>query len=133
MQPARSSRFRASIVRQDSGSVHVFQFVPQVDECPLIVVAEQGFAYVTAETFALDNTIVLEPYGRIEGDFYVGTQPGANRTIHVNYMEGVNLHLAYSVTTDAEGRFVFDKVVPGRVHVEQDAIDSDAVEEKHFG
>ena len=129
----RKRQQRGTLVRTDDEGR--FQFAPQEGECPLIVVAEQGFAYVTAEAFALDNTIVLEPYGRIEGDFYIGTQPGANRTIRVHYMDGVNLHLAYSVTTDAEGRFVFGKVIPGRVRVERDAIDlaPGATVEIHLG
>lgn len=100
-----------------------FQFKSQNQEYPIAVMAKEGFAYVTPEAFAQNNTIVLEPFGRIEGDFLRGTQPAAGQNIYVACEGHADLSISYDGTTDENGRFVLEKVVSGQVRIDQQRFD----------
>ncbi len=63
-------------------------------------------------------TLKLRPWGRIEGRLEIGGQPGAGKPIHFSHtthQAGNNLRVdhTYSATTDAQGHFEIERVVPG--------------------
>ena len=84
----------------------------------LIVVHEAGFAEVAGDQLAQSGEIKLEPWGRIEGRVMLGGRPDANRQVSFwpNRKESQNFIFTcdYQAETDADGRFVIDRVIPGR-------------------
>lgn len=106
-----------------------FHFDPVVNDNYIIVVIEdEGYVYMEKEDFPEDGIFVLQPYGRIVGDYYKGGEPVVNERIRVDYpdyhmiqtgnkFEMGNLSINYGVQTDGEGKFVFDKLIHGKVRI----------------
>ncbi len=99
-----------------------FTFNPQHDAHSIIVIHEQGYAEVTMEQLRAAPAVVIAPWGRVEGQLLVGSKPAANETVTLQnmffrYGDGVRhfpaLSMYFSIKTDAEGRFVINKVPPG--------------------
>lgn len=62
----------------------------------------------------------LEPWSRIEGTYYVGSRPAANRKIIVQMRHDVAyLDDRPEATTDGDGHFVFERLRPGGVIVSE--------------
>ncbi|MFA6186249.1 MAG: hypothetical protein WC770_03420 [Phycisphaerae bacterium] len=89
----------------------------------LIAVSDEGFADVNNGEFSLDPAIHLEKWGRIEGVVYVGSKLAAGQEISANnsqkYNNRDNINYQYSnkATTDQQGKFVMEKVVPGENYI----------------
>jgi hypothetical protein len=69
--------------------------------------------------------LLVEPWGRVEGVLKIGSKPGANQKLSVFYerkMERPGVFLDYRGGTDAEGRFVIDRMVPGDVTVGREIV-----------
>jgi beta-lactamase regulating signal transducer with metallopeptidase domain/Tol biopolymer transport system component/5-hydroxyisourate hydrolase-like protein (transthyretin family) len=84
----------------------------------LAVDPDHGFAEITTEAVAAAGKIVLQPWGRIEGVFKIGSQSAVDREVAlVNRALGPgDWHLdfnAYKTRTDSAGRFAIDKAPPG--------------------
>jgi beta-lactamase regulating signal transducer with metallopeptidase domain len=107
-----------------------FSFPPQRDPYVLVVLHDRGYAEVEGETGPRD--IAVQPWARVEGTLRTGSRPGANEEIRLDAhairggrgvtplqraSERVFLH--YGVKSDREGRFVFDRVWPGKVYIQQ--------------
>ena len=96
-----------------------FTFPPPDDQYLLVAASDAGFADAPADEFAKTGKLVLRPWGKLEGRVMVGKKPGAN--LHVSFQPkqpergGASFFLNYGGETqaDGDGRFVFDKVVPG--------------------
>ena len=97
-------------------------FVFDVGGAPAYVVVrhELGFAQATREQLAAANGVItLRPWGRIEGVAKVAGQPAADAQVTVGRMNDWNnpysrmLDFERKGTTDAQGRFSFDRVVAG--------------------
>jgi len=78
-----------------------------------------GYAEVLPADLKNISTIQLQPWGRIEGDYFVSGQPAVDREISVqknNYgptdvsLDSFN---GFKTKTDAAGHFVFPQVPPG--------------------
>ena len=98
-----------------------FAFKPKLNPRGLIAIQDGGFADVWMDRFD-GHSIVLQPWGVVEGTLFVGNQPAAGETImlsSVHYRSGENgrlyssLSLWLKAVTDAEGRFRIEKVPPG--------------------
>lgn len=67
--------------------------------------------------------ISLQAWGEIEGTLRVGSTPAANQTVNVGFNAGPDqsgqIPFDYTTTTDAEGRFRFEKVQPGSHRVQR--------------
>jgi protocatechuate 3,4-dioxygenase beta subunit len=129
----RESQFQVSQGRfsQDRGTELTktneagrFSLRPVVSEQPflLVILHDAGFAEVTREQLAKSDRITLTPWGRIEGRVLIGDRPDVERDVMYapqrvsagsdtlrNSFWGYN----YRTKTDAEGKFSFDRVVPG--------------------
>jgi len=115
----KRSQNSAEVVKTDDQGR--FSFKPQDDEpFVLIVVHDQGFGVVTREELRQSSRIELRPWGRLRGQVLEGDQPDAQRKVtflpeppvlgrggHYIWSYG------YDTTTDAQGRFQFDRVIPG--------------------
>lgn len=87
----------------------------------VVAVGEAGFAYVPVEAVRASSTIVLQPFGKIEGTLKIGGQPGAGKDLILTFTaSGLGSSWdAYKRTTDAQGRFTFDNVPPGEVNIQR--------------
>jgi hypothetical protein len=116
-QPAMSDR-RIVRSRMDGR----FILPPSEPPYTIVVIHDQGLAERTIQSGpapALELTI--EPWSRVEGTLQFGRQPAGEQKLSLErvgrsgrYQGIVNTS---SVTTDAEGRFIFERVLPGHVRV----------------
>lgn len=90
----------------------------------LAAMSDDGYAEATPEGLAKSATLSLDAWGKIKGEARIGRQPAANQPITVarrNDQPGSPgaVHAFYNVETrtDAQGRFVFDRVIPGASEV----------------
>lgn len=98
-----------------------FTFVPQDDEDFLVLAFhESGFGEVTKSQIEENSDLVIQPWGRIEGQVRIGSQPDADREVSFQPQrpdDGRSYRAiwsyGYETNTDAEGRFRFDRVLPG--------------------
>ncbi len=103
-----------------------FSLAPAIDPQGLIIVHDQGYAEASLAQLAASGTVRLQPWGRLEGKLMLESRPGANE-----HVEACNQVMRYSdagrhfsflnwrleATTDAEGKFSFDKVPPGQCEI----------------
>lgn len=88
----------------------------------VFIVHPSGFADLDPAAMASETTWMLLPWGRIEGQWMIGDQPIPNRELWLQSAEGDNDPFqfefpTFGVKTDAQGRFSYDRVPPGRRRV----------------
>lgn len=113
------SQNRAEVVTTDKHGR--FSFLPQdTEEYILLVFHEEGFAECTAAELQSNREIVLEPWGRLQGQVRLGDKPDVGR--QVSYQpkrpDGIPSHhfiwsYGYETNTNENGRFEFERVIPG--------------------
>src|SRR5262249_7113005 len=100
-----------------------FSFTPPDDPYFVIAISDAGYAHAWPEDFVKAPTLVLQPWGKIEGELRVGRRPAANQRVEF-YPDPIQhggksyrLNDLYTALTDKDGRFAFDRVapVPGEV------------------
>ncbi|MFH1614675.1 MAG: carboxypeptidase regulatory-like domain-containing protein [Planctomycetota bacterium] len=100
-----------------------FSFQPQIEKYKFVVIHDLGFADVTENEFAETTQIRLQAWGCVEGALYIGSSPAANEMIHLynpqshNNTENLNYYCGYNTTTNANGHFKMDRVMPGQMKV----------------
>jgi len=106
-----------------------FSLPAQREPYILFVLHDRGFARVEGQQDTED--IAIRPWARVEGTLLIGDQPGAKEAITLDFDEppsrredlspvqriAQRIHFDYKTQTDAEGRFVFENVIPGDVRV----------------
>jgi len=87
----------------------------------LVITHSSGFAYLKSADGPIPGRITLKPWARAEGTFRVGAQPASNvvlemfaDAIHSYGDDAPHVSTDYEVTTGKDGRFVFERVFPGR-------------------
>ena len=96
--------------------VHVH---PPGDPFLLIAVSDAGYADASPDEFAKSGKLVLQPWGKIEGEVRIGRQPAPNQQVEFQpalFQRGGRTYVftyGYTTLTDQRGRFAFDRVVPG--------------------
>ncbi|MCX7009709.1 MAG: carboxypeptidase-like regulatory domain-containing protein, partial [Kiritimatiellaeota bacterium] len=95
-----------------------FAFPAEAAPFTLVVLHEQGCAKILDTELAALPEIVLQPWGRIEGTLRVGNKPGAGEKLAV-WPDSNTPQVVQEYTTMAgqDGRFVFEKVPPGKSKV----------------
>jgi len=120
----RNGRIQQKTKRQvvESETDGWFAFPQQAEPYVLMVLDDQGFAKITGEQLETAGQITLEPWGRVEGVVRIGSRPGARERMSL-YCDmpyepnAPRFSCRYQGVTDAEGMFVFERVIPGRVRV----------------
>ncbi len=119
MQGGRFDR-RGNLPSTTTDAEGRFAFGPPDDKCVLIAAGDAGYATASPEELAKSDKMVLQPWGKIEGELRIGGQPGANQEVEFQpdaFQRGGRWYLftyGYTTSTDARGRFTLDRVVPGR-------------------
>lgn len=95
---------------------------PQDNGFLLIVVHDQGFAQTTSEALATKPEIMLNAWARLEGVVRHGTKPVSGMKIVVDPAGPYDprwgfLNFQDQTETDADGKFVFLKLKPGKWQV----------------
>lgn len=115
------STFCARVVTDDSGRFH---FPAQDKGFELVITHPTGFAYVHATPEWTARIIRLEPWSRVEGTFRVGKAPAANVPIDIRVprLDSRIIWSRHHTTTGPDGRFVFERVIPGTGRIGRDII-----------
>jgi Carboxypeptidase regulatory-like domain len=92
-----------------------FHFPAQDADFTLLITHPTGFAQIQSTPEWTARIIHLEPWSRVEGTFRVGKAPAANVPIAIDVprLSSRNIHSTHSSTTGPDGRFVFERVIPG--------------------
>jgi hypothetical protein len=120
------SLLQASIPRlatTDPEGKFVFEFAgpPQDMRMALAITSDSGYALVTATELMSNHNIVVQPWGRVEGELRIGKSPGAHQIVNLGIWGSESTYdwslvsHGVSVNTDEQGRFVFPRVAPGDV------------------
>jgi beta-lactamase regulating signal transducer with metallopeptidase domain/uncharacterized GH25 family protein len=99
-----------------------FQFTPQDTTVQLVVVHPSGYAEIRSSAeWDASRKIRLKPWARVEGTFRVGKQPVADVAIQIHTLghdshgrDGASIFTIHEARTGADGRLVFDRVLPGK-------------------
>ena len=98
-----------------------FSLPARDDPFHLVITHAAGFAHLKSVDGPIPHRIKLSPWARAEGTFRVGTEPAPNVVLSLNsagfssYGNGVpNVFTSHDVTTGQDGRFVFERVFPGK-------------------
>ncbi|MBN1347112.1 MAG: carboxypeptidase regulatory-like domain-containing protein, partial [Phycisphaerae bacterium] len=102
-----------------------FTLHPQAEPFGLLVVDERGWAEVPSDQFAANPEIRLQPWARVEGIYRVGGKPVSDVKLGLRWREPDRKRLpevdyTYNARTDANGRFVFQRVRPGTIKIAED-------------
>ncbi len=93
-----------------------FSFSPTSDEYSIVVLRDEGYAFIAKNTLSPDGNITLSAWSKLEGTLKIGDKPGENETIVYNsktvpQVNGVIFD--FQAKTDKEGHFVFDRIFSG--------------------
>jgi hypothetical protein len=115
------STYAARLDVDESGK---FSFPPQDGAYQLVITHPTGFAHIDSTAGPIVSPIRLTAWARVEGTFRIGDTSASNVPVTINaaglesYGEGKpTIFTQHDSTTDAEGRFVFERVVPGRARM----------------
>jgi len=98
-----------------------FSFPALPDAYAILVVDTNGFAEVRVGNLETNAEVRLQTYARVEGQLLIGARPGSNETVNLDraYIPYADyprdfppLNLYLSTRTDAQGKFVFERVPP---------------------
>ncbi len=103
-----------------------FSLSPQAEPYSLVVLDSQGFAEVEQQELAASGQITLRPWARLEGTVRLGNRPSANQMISMAFFPSVrpaarSIQFHYHTTSNAEGKFAFQRVIPGTGYVQRHA------------
>ncbi len=93
------------------------RFTFDAPDGPFVLAAMSDDGY--AELHGKSGILTLEAWGKVKGQAFMGRQPAANQPISISPRDyrpvenGVNAFHGTHTRTDAQGRFVFDRVIPG--------------------
>ena len=103
-----------------------FKLVAPEEDYLILAMHDRGYAIADAVAFSETETLILEPWARVEGILNVGNHPGAredigvNSTYHSPHNSDIEIIWYYRATTDAQGCFIFNRVCPGALEVSHD-------------
>jgi Carboxypeptidase regulatory-like domain len=107
--------------RADTDETGRFHFPAQDKNFQLVITHPSGFAYVKSNPeWDLTRIIHLEPWSRVEGTFRTGKSLAANLPIQLDVARPSGkgrseprFSVQYYSATGRDGRFVFERVIPG--------------------
>lgn len=99
-----------------------FEFAPKLNPHTILASHALGFAEVRASNVVATGTVALQPWARVSGRVRVGPGSQQGKTVQIRSMDweygvedrtGPPLSLSLRTETDADGKFVVDRVPPG--------------------
>jgi beta-lactamase regulating signal transducer with metallopeptidase domain len=116
-----ADRWRLPVIRKTDGEGR-FQLPTEPSPAAVLIVHESGVRELAYDEFQKTPEITLQPWGRIEGRVLWKDKPGANEPlsliVHRDEYGYPGVIASYAkAQSDADGRFVFDQVLPGRVQI----------------
>jgi RNA polymerase sigma factor (sigma-70 family) len=101
-----------------------FSFSAQTEPFRVFVDHASGFAEADEKTLAGSPQLTIQPWGRIEGMVRIGARPAAGVQIRLSETdnrwapdEAMPITQAQQGSTDARGRYAFERVIPARLSV----------------
>ena len=97
-----------------------FAFTAVKDQFLLIASGDAGYADASSAEYAKSGKLILQLWGRLEGELIVGRQPKPNEEVSYTLLgpprpeAPKRLFHQYATHTDDHGRFTFERVMPGR-------------------
>ena len=96
-----------------------FTFSAMPEAHTVIASHEKGFISVDPQQLADSHSLTLQPWGKVEGNLWIGAKAGSNQAIRLVSLNGdfvlapreINVNMA--TYTDVEGKFWFRNVPPG--------------------
>ena len=89
----------------------------------LAATSDDGYAEAKPDDFAKSGTLAMKAWGKVSGQAMIGRKPAANELISFSLRDITSINTAVhafhhiSARTDAQGRFSFDRVIPGQSEV----------------
>lgn len=87
----------------------------------LVILNDKGCAILTQDLITPGKDITLQPWATVSGELRIGTKPGIEEKVGLFSLDPDQsspqhfFYARYSATTDREGRFSFDRVIPGPI------------------
>ena len=108
-------------MREDTDEAGRFNFASQSTDFQLVITHPSGYAHLSSSAeWPLVRIIHLEPWSRAEGTFRIGRAPVPHVPITIQSSatgprarNGPRVFTFHDATTGPDGRFVFDRVLPG--------------------
>ncbi len=98
-----------------------FQFSPKFGDSEIVAVTDGGFARVAASGLAADAKVRLQPWAKVTGRLVQAGKPVAEENVEIQFAGGFRPDHAFvnqqGTKTDAEGRFVFERVPPVELQI----------------
>jgi protocatechuate 3,4-dioxygenase beta subunit len=99
-----------------------FHFPAQDGDFQLVITHPEGFAHIKSTSdWDLTRIIRLQPWSRVEGIYRIGPKPAAHVPITLDVARvnsfgrnSPNIFTQHESTTGPDGRFVFERVIPGK-------------------
>ena len=113
---------------REAGDSGQFRFPAQEKPFQLIALHATGYGRVNVTPEMVPKHITLEPWARVEGVYRVGGKPVPGVPIllqsgdEIFYRDEPHASNHQDAVTDAQGRFVFEHVFPGKARVSRDVI-----------
>ena len=105
-------------LRAHTGPDGRYAFRPQGHGVSVVAVHDAGFALRSADELAASTNLTLAPWARIEGVVMIGRKPEPGQTIGGRFMTSpFSAGALLRTRSDDSGRFVLDRVAPGRTMV----------------
>jgi hypothetical protein len=106
--------------RVDADDAGRFSIPPPGESFQLLILHPTGYAYVKPEGDSVPETIQLTAWARVEGTYRIGKRAVAGVPIEIDVQElhsygndVPRIFTHHHAVTGADGRFVFERVVPG--------------------
>jgi hypothetical protein len=107
--------------RESTDQAGRFHFTTEARDFWLVVVHPSGDAQVECSPDSIPKTITLTRWARVEGTYRVARKPKPGVDINIRWQQNLmfgpraaHLYVTNRQTTDANGRFVFERVMPGK-------------------
>lgn len=120
-----SSTYAKQFVTDEQG---IFKYPAQPGRHQVVITHEAGFAKIDA-TSAPPSEVTLTPWARVEGQFFVGPEPGANVRLELSSSaidtygkETANIFTRQHATTASDGRFLFERAFPGTSRIGREIV-----------
>ena len=102
-----------------------FTFPARDDKFLLVAVSEAGYAEVSSDELAKSGKLVLQPWGRIEGNVRIGSRFGSGQEVMFQPDRPNRAYFwsfDYTTQTDERGLFLFDWVIPGSGRISRSVV-----------